>query len=42
VGRRELRRYGGVDEHVAAHGLDARALRERIGGFLGVGGVARG
>ncbi|MEU1039177.1 transketolase family protein [Streptomyces sp. NPDC005551] len=35
VGRRELRRYGTVDEHVAAHGLDAGTLRERIGGFLG-------
>ncbi|MEV6957735.1 transketolase [Streptomyces sp. NPDC051207] len=35
VGRRELRRYGRVEEHVAAHGLDARSLRERIGGFLG-------
>ncbi|GAA3869944.1 transketolase [Streptomyces lacrimifluminis] len=34
VGRRELRRYGNVDEHVAAHGLDARTLRERIRGFL--------
>ncbi|WP_406176056.1 transketolase family protein [Streptomyces sp. NBC_00996] len=35
VGRRELRRYGNIDEHVAAHGLDARSLRERIDGFLG-------
>ncbi|MEV7081719.1 transketolase [Streptomyces sp. NPDC093516] len=35
VGRRELRRYGQVEEHVAAHGLDARSLRERITGFLG-------
>ncbi|MFF8673344.1 transketolase family protein [Streptomyces sp. NPDC015242] len=35
VGRRELRRYGQVEEHAAAHGLDARSLRERIGGFLG-------
>ncbi|WP_328689615.1 transketolase [Streptomyces phaeochromogenes] len=35
VGRRELRRYGQIEEHVAAHGLDAGALRERIGGFLG-------
>ncbi|MFJ2768476.1 transketolase family protein [Streptomyces sp. NPDC087300] len=35
VGRRELRRYGTVDEHVAAHGLDAGSLRERITGFLG-------
>ncbi|MFJ8933783.1 transketolase family protein [Streptomyces sp. NPDC102364] len=34
VGRRELRRYGSVEEHVAGHGLDARALRERISGFL--------
>ncbi|WP_406471391.1 transketolase family protein [Streptomyces sp. NBC_01615] len=35
VGRRELRRYGTVEEHVAAHSLDARSLRERIDGFLG-------
>jgi transketolase len=35
VGRRELRRYGVIDEHVAAHGLDAASLRKRIGGFLG-------
>lgn len=35
VGRRELRRYGTVDEHLTAHGLDAGSLRERIGGFLG-------
>ncbi|MFD3496877.1 transketolase family protein [Streptomyces sp. NPDC058676] len=41
VGRRELRRYGRVEEHVAAHGLDARFLRERIGGFL-AGGVVAG
>ena len=34
VGRRELRRYGRPEEHVAAHGLDARSLRERIAGFL--------
>ncbi|QQM39510.1 transketolase family protein [Streptomyces liliifuscus] len=34
VGRRELRRYGQIEEHVAAHGLDAGSLRERIGGFL--------
>lgn len=35
VGRAELRRYGQVDEHMAAHGLDARSLRERITDFLG-------
>lgn len=34
VGRRELRRYGTMEEHVAAHGLDARSLRERITAFL--------
>ncbi|MCX4671713.1 transketolase [Streptomyces sp. NBC_01381] len=35
VGRAELRRYGQIDEHLAAHGLDVRSLRERITGFLG-------
>ncbi|MFJ8463625.1 transketolase family protein [Streptomyces swartbergensis] len=40
VGRRELRRYGQVEEHVAAHGLDARTLRERIGGFVGAAAPA--
>ncbi|MEV8565063.1 transketolase [Streptomyces sp. NPDC051322] len=34
VGRRELRRYGGIDEHAAAHGLDAESLRRRITDFL--------
>ncbi|MFE8945964.1 transketolase family protein [Streptomyces sp. NPDC007856] len=34
VGRRELRRYGTVEEHVAAHGLDPASLRDRIGRFL--------
>ncbi|MEW2413181.1 transketolase [Streptomyces sp. NPDC046866] len=34
VGRAELRRYGTVDEHTEAHGLDPRGLRERIGAFL--------
>ncbi|MFF4097211.1 transketolase family protein [Streptomyces sp. NPDC001834] len=35
VGRAELRTYGEMDEHLAAHGLDARGLRARIGAFLG-------
>jgi transketolase len=34
VGRRELRRYGRMEEHVAAHGLDPASLRERIEGFM--------
>ncbi|MFD4947403.1 transketolase family protein [Streptomyces sp. NPDC058239] len=34
VGRAELRKYGEMDEHLAAHGLDPRGLREHIGGFL--------
>ncbi len=39
VQRRELRRYGQVDEHMAAHGLTAAALQERISGFLTSGVV---
>lgn len=34
VGRAELRRYGTIDEHTAAHGLDPRSLRDRLTGFL--------
>ncbi|XUZ27263.1 transketolase family protein [Streptomyces sp. RMIT01] len=34
VGRAELRRYGQMEEHLTAHGLDPRGLRERISGFL--------
>ncbi|MET7733317.1 transketolase [Streptomyces sp. NPDC005402] len=34
VGRGELRRYGTIEEHVTAHGLDVRSLRERVGAFL--------
>ncbi|MFF9107278.1 MULTISPECIES: transketolase family protein [unclassified Streptomyces] len=40
VGRRELRRYGTIEEHVAAHGLDARSLRARISAFLAAGTAA--
>ncbi|MEU6982265.1 transketolase C-terminal domain-containing protein [Streptomyces sp. NPDC046324] len=35
VARRELRRYGTIDEHLAGHGLDPAGLRERVTGFLG-------
>jgi transketolase len=35
VGRAELRRYGTPAEHQAAHGLDARSLRESVTRFLG-------
>jgi transketolase len=34
VGRRELRRYGTAEDHIAAHGLDAAGLRSSITGFL--------
>ncbi|NEB37507.1 transketolase C-terminal domain-containing protein [Streptomyces sp. SID14515] len=34
VGRAELRRYGQMEEHLAAHGLDPEGLRARIAGFL--------
>ncbi|MFD9355268.1 transketolase family protein [Streptomyces sp. NPDC060031] len=35
VGRAELRRYGTLEEHTAAHGLDPASLRTRIAAFLG-------
>ncbi|MEU3186656.1 transketolase [Streptomyces sp. NPDC006923] len=34
VARRELRRYGRIEEHLAAQGLDPKSLRERISTFL--------
>ncbi|QKV95927.1 transketolase [Streptomyces sp. NA02950] len=34
IGRRELRRYGTIDEHLAGQGLDPGSLRQRISGFL--------
>jgi transketolase len=36
VGRAELRKYGTMAEHIAAHGLDPAGLRPRIAGFLGL------
>ncbi|MFC8510977.1 transketolase family protein [Streptomyces sp. NPDC057411] len=35
IGRRELRRYGTIEEHLAGQGLDPTALRARIDAFLG-------
>ncbi|MEU9204811.1 transketolase [Streptomyces sp. NPDC048332] len=35
VSREELRRYGQMDEHLAAHALDPKGLRGRISAFLG-------
>ncbi|MFD7319783.1 transketolase [Streptomyces sp. NPDC059875] len=35
VSRRELRRYGSIDEHLAGQGLDPAGLRERVTSFLG-------
>ncbi|MGO8874307.1 MAG: transketolase family protein [Acidimicrobiales bacterium] len=32
----ELRRYGTPGQHAAAHGLDARGIREAVGAFLGL------
>lgn len=37
VGRKELRRYGQMTEHLAAHRLDAASLREDVTRFLGPG-----
>ncbi|MBI0300002.1 transketolase [Streptomyces sp. PRKS01-29] len=34
IPRRELRRYGTIDEHLAGQGLDPGSLRERISAFL--------
>ncbi|MFG2887018.1 transketolase family protein [Streptomyces sp. NPDC048297] len=42
VSRRELRRYGTLEEHVAAHGLDAKSLGERIRAFVGAEAVGVG
>jgi transketolase len=37
VGIEDLRRYGTLREHQAAHGLDAASLRARIAGFIDAG-----
>lgn len=34
IGRRELRRYGTIEEHLAGQGLDPAALRTRIAAFV--------
>ncbi|MFE2526804.1 transketolase family protein [Streptomyces sp. NPDC059382] len=34
VSRAELRRYGTIDEHTSAHGLDPAGLRKRVAAFL--------
>ncbi|MEU0372957.1 transketolase C-terminal domain-containing protein [Streptomyces sp. NPDC006283] len=34
VSRRELRRYGTINEHLTAHGLDPKSLRDRISAFM--------
>ncbi|MFD9030097.1 transketolase family protein [Streptomyces sp. NPDC059567] len=35
VSRRELRKYGSIDEHLAGQGLDPAGLRGRVASFLG-------
>ncbi|WP_328321141.1 transketolase family protein [Streptomyces sp. NBC_00388] len=42
VGRKELRRYGRIGEHVAAHGLDAASLHRSITAFLAGPGAPQG
>jgi transketolase len=37
TGRDDLRRYGTMAEHIAAHGLDPAGLRAQIAGFLQLG-----
>ncbi|ORT56579.1 transketolase C-terminal domain-containing protein [Streptomyces sp. CB03238] len=41
VAKRELRRYGHMEDHLAAHGLDGRGLRARITAFLDHQGAGR-
>ncbi len=40
VSRQELRHYGTMQEHIAAHGLDARSLRERISAWASPQGLS--